>query len=163
MKIALSASAWLSIWGSTWGLRTSSTYFWAVRPPWMSTKSILQSLATHPHTFTDIRPDAWLGAMLSSWYRSPRLRHTRKLPFLLVRLNEHSSLQWTRFHIGSQYLILPRHHSNLIWNINGENKPLEWASIADKITPLLAYLPMALGQFRFSHRSTVPDVELPQP
>ena len=77
MKIALSASAWLSIWGSTWGLRTSSTYFWAVRPPWMSTKSILQSLATHPHTFTDIRPDAWLGAMLSPWYRSPWRRHTR--------------------------------------------------------------------------------------
>ena len=81
MKIALSASAWLSIWGSTWGLRTSSTYFWAVRPPWMSTKSILQSLATHPHTFTDIRPDARLGAMLSSWYRSPRRRHTLNCRF----------------------------------------------------------------------------------
>ena len=61
MKIGRSARAWLSICGSTSGLRISSIYFLAVKPPWMSTKSSLQSLLTHTHTFTDMRGTEFPG------------------------------------------------------------------------------------------------------
>ena len=47
MDTPLFANAWLSMC-STWGLRMSSACFCAVRPPWMSTKSSLQSLLTLP-------------------------------------------------------------------------------------------------------------------
>ena len=115
MKTALSANTWLSICGSTCGLRMSSIYFCAVRPPWMSTKSSLQSLLTHPHTLMDILPEARFGAMQASSKRSRRRRHTRRFPFFLLRLNEHSSLQWIRFHSDSLSRSLFWHHASRVW------------------------------------------------
>ena len=47
--------------------------------------------------------------------RHQSARDTRRFPFFLLRLNEHSSLQWKRFHFGSLSRSLFWHHVSRVW------------------------------------------------